>query len=219
MDACRQGWVAVRLDHRGRFGEAVLHRELESVVAQAGEALVAVDIPLGLTRQEWRECDRIAAGRVGRRSSSVFRIPPRPVVETADYAAANALCRELTGSGLNFQAHGLFAKIREADRIRGAGAGRLYEVHPELSFRTMAGAPLSAAKKNWNGQAERRRLLANEGIVLPDDLGEAGRVPADDVLDAAAAAWSAHRIAAGRSSCLPEHTQLDDRGEAIAIHC
>jgi hypothetical protein len=52
----------------------------------------------------------------------------------------------------------------------------------------------------------RRRLLADTaGIVLPDDLGPAGRAAAvDDVLDAAAAAWTARRVAHGQARPLPD---------------
>src|SRR3712207_3556125 len=65
----------------------------------------------------------------------------------------------------------------------------------------MAGAPLAYAKKTWSGQARRRELLARHGIVLPDMLGPAGQAPPDDVLDAAAVAWSA-----------PPASPLPDRG-------
>ncbi|MGH3778212.1 MAG: DUF429 domain-containing protein [Pseudonocardiaceae bacterium] len=41
------------------------------------------------------------------------------------------------------------------------------------------------------------------GIHLPDQLGDASNAGADDVLDAAAAAWSAHRIATGHADRLP----------------
>jgi predicted RNase H-like nuclease len=46
-------------------------------------------------------------------------------------------------------------------------------------------------------------VLAAAGIVVPTDIGEAGRAGADDVLDAAAAAWSAGRIARGEARCFP----------------
>ena len=79
---------------------------------------------------------------------------------------------------------------------------RVYEVHPEVSFVALAGQHLEVSKKQWNGHNARRALLAAHGILIPDDLGNTGTVGADDVLDAAAAAWSAHRIAeVGRSHC------------------
>jgi predicted RNase H-like nuclease len=52
---------------------------------------------------------------------------------------------------------------------------------------------------------------------LPGDLAEAGTVQADDILDAAAAAWSASRIASGHAVSLPDPPQLDEAGYPIAI--
>jgi hypothetical protein len=44
----------------------------------------------------------------------------------------------------------------------------------------------------------RRALLARHGIVLPDEItGAVGGIAVDDILDAAAAAWSALRYARG----------------------
>lgn len=53
--------------------------------------------------------------------------------------------------------------------------------------------------------------------LLPDDLGAAGRTPPDDVLDAAAAAWTAHRIAHGRAHSLPDPPEHDADGRPVAI--
>ena len=67
---------------------------------------------------------------------------------------------------------------------------------------------LEAPKKSWNGLNARRRLLAEAGIRLPDRL-DCGSVAADDLLDAAVAAWSAQRIAAGTARALPESPSPD----------
>jgi predicted RNase H-like nuclease len=80
----------------------------------------------------------------------------------------------------------------------------------------MAGEPLTYAKKTWTGQARRRELLARHGIVLPDQLGPAGQAPPDDVLDAAAVAWSAHRKATGVALSHPSPPE-DNDGTGIAI--
>ena len=76
--------------------------------------------------------------------------------------------------------------------------------------------PGDGSKKSWRGQRARLGLLRAEGVDLPDDLDAAGDVPTDDVLDAAAAAWSAHRIARGAAKSLPDPPQ-NDRGQSIAI--
>ena len=76
---------------------------------------------------------------------------------------------------------------------------------------------LNHGKKSWNGFAERRRLLSAAGIELPHDPLEHADASVDDVLDAAAAAWSARRIALGQAGALPEHEVFDERGRRIAI--
>ena len=63
----------------------------------------------------------------------------------------------------------------------------------------------------------RRSLLTGAGIRLSDDLGDAGAVAPDDVLDAAVAAWSALRIAKGDAKTLPSEPEIDERGRAVTI--
>ncbi|NYH55744.1 putative RNase H-like nuclease [Nocardiopsis arvandica] len=216
VDGCRKGWVAVHLVD-GMFHRVRVCPSLEEAVDVAAAAAVTVDIPLGLVGNGWRECDLRVRGMLGPLGNTVFRIPPRRVVETVGFDAANALCKEVVGQGLSHQTNSLFPKILEADVLRRAGAHRLYEVHPELSFRTMAGQPLVFSKKTWNGQRLRDRLLAEAGVRLPEDLGPSGKVAVDDVLDAAAAAWTAHRIADDQAMSCPDPPERDEQGEPIAI--
>lgn len=72
-------------------------------------------------------------------------------------------------------------------------------------------------KRTWNGLAQRRACLDRAEITLPDHLERGGMAGADDVLDAAAAAWSAWRIATGRASTLPDPPQVGDSIAPIAI--
>ena len=112
------------------------------------------------------------------------------------------------------QAWGLRAKLLEAAEYREECARTRYEVHPELAFGAMAGAPLAASKHTGAGRDTRRGLLGRVGIEIPDP------VPAailGDILDAAAVAWSARRIAAGQAVTIPAEPQHDDHGREIAI--
>lgn len=214
VDVAAGRWVVVVLED-GAFWSAVVGLELEALLADlSGIAVVGVDIPIGLPSGEggdWpRAADRDARKRLRGRASSVFATPPRPVLECTAYEGANTLHRHLTGKGLSRQAWALGARILEVDALA-AGDDRVVEVHPEVSFAALAdeGGPpargLPHGKKSWNGQHVRRGLLAAAGIELPDELeGEVGRVPADDLLDAAAAAWSAARFAAGSGGSLGE---------------
>ncbi len=133
----------------------------------------------------------------------------------ADYASANAWLADNAHPKLSQQAWALLPKIREVDALATAD-DRIYEVHPEVSFRAMARVELPR-KKSWEGAQRRRDLLAAEGIVLPSDLGDAGRAAVDDVLDAAAAAWTANRIARGDAATLPDPPEPSYDGREVAI--
>ena len=233
VDACRGGWVAVCMEAAspepalltavppaaGGPGVTVsvgasLGEVLAPVLDPGGTGVVGIDMPLGLLETGWREADREARGLLGPRRSSVFAIPPRAVWAETGYPAANQRCRELTGQGFSVQAWGLRAKLLEANQYRQACGHPLYEVHPELAFGAMARAPLAASKHTGPGREERRRLLARHGIEIPPGT------PATmlgDVLDAAAVAWSARRIAAGQAVTVPAVPQHDDQGAEIAI--
>jgi predicted RNase H-like nuclease len=201
VDGYRRGWVAVAL-RDARFDGASVHSTIGDV-AQAFEAasVVSVDIPIGVPESGTRPADVAARRFLRPRSSSVFTTPTRSALEAPDYAAARAVAPSTSS-----QAYALGRKILEVDALAAAD-DRLYEVHPEVSFRALAGR-LLPPKKSWNGVHVRRAVLAARGIRLPDDLDGAGGAPPDDVLDAAAAAWSALRIALGEAETLPR----DDRG-------
>jgi predicted RNase H-like nuclease len=212
VDACRGGWVAVSLDGAAPATVRV-HETLAGLLAGDQAAVVGIDMPLGLLEAGWREADLAARGRLGPRRSSVFAIPPRAVWAQDSYRAASERCRALTGQGFSIQAWGLRAKLLEADRYRDTCGHPLYEVHPELAFCAMAGAPLANRKHTAAGRDQRRALLREAGIALP----ALAPAPVTDTLDAAAVAWSARRIAAGQAVVLPATPQRDERGGEIAI--
>ncbi len=55
---------------------------------------------------------------------------------------------------------------------------------------------------------ERVRLLRDQRLVIPEEIAYAGDAGAEDLLDAAAAAWSATRIANGHALSLPDPPQV-----------
>lgn len=246
IDACPGGWVAVTLPGglpggltagaAGTDADApaaappvtvtvtvTVARTLDALALDrlAPGGVTGIDMPLGLLADGWRTADLLARRALGRRGSCVFAIPPRPVWREPCYADANRRCRELTGRGMSAQAWGLRGKLLEADGFRRAAvapvraaAPPLYEVHPELSFAALAGAPLAASKHSRSGLAVRRALLATAGIVVPPRVPGAAE---DDLLDAAAVAWSARRIAAGAATILTDPVQRADDTAEIAI--
>jgi len=200
IDGATSGWVAVRLVDGVLDGCGLASDLAEIVSANEDAEIFAIDIPIGLPDRGQRAADRAAREFVGPRRSSVFAVPPRAVLSRGDYAEANALSRQLTGKGIPRQSFALRERIFEAEAI--ASDPRVHEVHPEASFRALKGSPLDYYKKTWNGLTERIGLLADAGIQLPGDL-PCGIVLADDVVDAAVAAWSAQRISRGEGSTLP----------------
>ena len=202
VDGCPKGWIAIVLED-GHFSRAQLARTFTDLLPHLAEAqVIAVDIPIGLPDgSERRAADVEARKLLGPRGSSVFATPPRVVLESPSYAKANALSKKRFGHGISTQSYALRKKIFEVDACA-ANDDRIYEVHPEVCFVEMNGEPLTHSKKSWHGQATRLRLLANAEITIPDDLGGVGKIPPDDVIDAAAAAWSADRIANGKADCL-----------------
>lgn len=216
VDGFDKGWVAVALGADGTFVRAWPARTLSELLEPVEvQPPVGIDMPLGGVATGWRTADLEAKARLGKRASTIFLVPPRSVWELTSYPVANAELKRLTGAGLTWQAHGLFRKMLEAE-----AAGEKYElieVHPELAFAGMAGRPLPP-KHTWAGQAQRRALLAEVGVVLPDDLGPAGVVPPDDVLDAATVAWCAYRFGRGGARHVPDPPdQTDAFGRPIVI--
>jgi predicted RNase H-like nuclease len=205
-DACRAGWVAIALS--GGEIRAYVHAEVDALVRAAAAdgplAVIGIDIPIGLADDTVRQADLLARRAAGPRWASVFVTPVRAALGVADHQEASALNRRLTGSGISRQAFNLRDKIMQVDRWLPAAPCPVVEVHPELGFGEMAGGPLADGKSTWAGAVRRWQLLAAEGIELSGDLGLAGRqVGIDDLLDAAAVAWTARRAARGLARRLP----------------
>ncbi|MBE3014159.1 DUF429 domain-containing protein [Microbispora sp. NEAU-D428] len=233
VDACRAGWIGVvppAGPGDGGAARAYFAPRVADLVALAdadGEvAVVAVDMPIGLPDgapggppgRGRRLADVRARAELGPRWRSVFMTPVRAALEADDYASAVAVNRRLTGEGVSRQAFGLKEKLLEVERwVREAGR-RVVEIHPELSFARLAGAPLPHPKTTWAGAERRRELLAAAGVVLAGGLGRAGAAAGvDDVLDAGAAAWTALRVAAGEARPLPDPPEVFSDGIPCAI--
>jgi predicted RNase H-like nuclease len=216
VDAYRGGWVTVALHDRLVERCGVYTRFEELLNDHSDASIVGVDIPIGFPVRGAREADRLARAFVGPRRSSVFAVPPRSMLEAPTYRAALDVARNFGFPGISKQSFGLAPKMLEVDGIAQRDK-RVVEVHPEVSFRAMAAQPLMCPKKSWNGVSVRRMLLAKYDIVLPDELGAAGLAAVDDVLDAAAAAWTADRITRGEAASLPSPPEELADGRKAAI--
>jgi len=220
VDACRAGWVGIVLSAAELW--AYFESDIENLAAAAERdgALdaIAVDMPIGLPDAGRRAADVLARRALGPRWASVFITPVRSALDCDDYKMASAENRRAASEGISQQAFALRHKIRQVDRwIRHTGH-RVVEIHPELAFARLAGKPLPQSKSTWNGAAQRRHLLASAGIRLADDLGTAGATAGTaDVLDAAAAAWTALQVVQGQTRPMPDPPQSFSDGLPAAI--
>jgi predicted RNase H-like nuclease len=216
IDGTERGWFAVMLVG-GYFAGAGFQTSVSALISQfPGVSVIAIDIPIGLPVGQFRPADAAARACVGpERAASVFPTPPAEVLAAPTYAEAVEVARRLVGTGISQQTWALRGRIFEAADVA-ASDDRIVEVHPEVSFRALKGAPLHTKKSTWSGIAERRAFLAGAGILLPDGLPGGGQAAPDDVVDAAVAAWSALRVAEGRAATLPAEPSGDsDDGGVI----
>jgi predicted RNase H-like nuclease/predicted enzyme related to lactoylglutathione lyase len=196
VDMASGGWAVVVLEG-DRVAEAFRCEAFADALALDAR-VIAVDVPIGIPEREPRPADVEARRFVGSRSPSVFTTPPRPVLEAATYADARQVALELTGRGVSVFAYSLARRILEVDEYAPADE-RIIEVHPEVSFRELATGPLDS-KKTTHGIAQRRALLEEAGIEVPEHVP---RLREPDLLDATVAAWSAARYARGQALPLP----------------
>jgi predicted RNase H-like nuclease len=183
-------------------------------------ACLGIDIPIGLLGGP-RACDKAARKLLGQpRGSSVFPAPCRPALGAQTYAEASSINRQKTTRGLSQQAWGIAPKIKQVDDlITSECQPWAFEVHPEVCFWALAGErPMAHNKKTRDGAAERIVLLRRVFPEIETHLANrSARVGADDLLDAAVAAWTALRWNRGEAECVcsPER---DDKGIETTIY-
>lgn len=224
VDGCRGGWIAVS-DWGGSI-DARVHDNWLSLVGDANpDALIAVDIPIGLPARGARTYDVEARRFLGvPRGSSVFPAPVRACLVSGSYEAVAARHRRADGRGLSKQAFNLLPKIRQLDEYlleHTRDIPRIYEVHPEVSFATWnGGQALLHSKVKAAGRAEREQLIdaiwQGERERLWSRARFGGCRP-DDLNDAFAALWTAVRIARGTACRRPRAMETDEHGLRMEI--
>ncbi len=222
VDGAKSGWIAV---WRGQSGLAWrVHGDARGLVnARRHAAVIAVDVPIGLSDHGGRPAEREARRFVGgRRACSIFSTPVRGILDARTQPEASRRHRDIDGRGFGAQSFAILPKIREwDDLLRGDPQARraVREVHPEVSFAALAGGAgqgIVASKRKPAGVAARRALLAVEfGEAMVGDLLQAvprREAKADDVLDALVALWTAERIRNGVACSLPAEVKPDAAG-------
>lgn len=228
VDGCPGGWCAVTLNTESGDFRASHIPEFPDLLSNEA-TIIAIDIPIGLAEAPGgRDCDRYARAVLGwPRRNSVFSPPARSTLAVCHgqdgYTAACSENHRVTGRKISRQSYGIAPKIREVDEAMTPDLEcRVYEVHPEVSFAALAGAPLKYRKSTLAGRLERWRILRNVFPQLvtepakPVELAGA-RCALEDYIDALVCAWTAARIAENRCLPLPDPPPIDPRGLRMAI--
>mgnify|MGYP002021528499 FL=1 len=235
-DGCPGGWICVVSAGDGPL-RAVFTPSLGDVVAHPADATVAVDMPIGLPDAEHgmepgiRGRDRAARGLLGHpRSSSVFSAPVRELLAidsgdiVRDHTEASRISQAVSGRKVTRQTMNILPRIREVDELlqsRPALRDRIFEVHPELSFRALQGSTVVDGKRTPAGRRCRWDLLADvfgsEALAGVEEQIRGTPARTEDLLDALACLWSADRIARGVHGTVPEPPEHDATGLRMSI--
>jgi predicted RNase H-like nuclease len=237
IDGCRGGWVAVvwngaasLVESAASLSELVLAiepqaRDLVGVHAGAMQdgpviPVIGIDMPMGLPDRGARQADRLAQKVLGRRASSIFVTPTRDACWRETHQQVSDRNKELEGPGISIQAFNLLPKVREVDQFLRSKTieVQLVEVHPEVAFQRLKGAPLQHPKRSSAGVQERQELLAQVGLVVdPSPVVRSRVVGIDDVIDAAVVAWSARRVHQRVAVSMPDPPEVFSDGFQAAI--
>ena len=218
VDGCPSGWFRIcRNSRTGELRSDVLANSAGLLSVEPSPAVLAIDIPIGLPRSCDRACDKAARRLLGPRRSSVFPVLVRPALHARDREDASSITHQIDGRRVGVQSWAIASSIREVDETLAASARareRFWEVHPEVSFHAWNGMrPMSASKKQRSGLAQRlelaRQWLGGEVLARARDGYSKKQLADDDVLDAIACLWTAHRIARGEARTLPEEPPTD----------
>ncbi len=221
IDGCRAGWLCVTKDFStGDIVARILRRIDDVLHLNQKPAVVAVDIPIGLTDAGPRCCDLEARAKLGRpRASSVFPAPIRPMLNATTYQQACQIGLCASGKKLSMQTWTILPKIREVDifmRSNTAFQTRVYEVHPEVCFWAWNNrCAMQNKKKTSAGRAERENLVKpcyGQAYQAAQNSLPRGQYANDDLLDAFAALWSAERILTNQNIVLPANPPTDSCG-------
>ncbi|MGJ4972193.1 MULTISPECIES: DUF429 domain-containing protein [unclassified Bradyrhizobium] len=208
LDGFSRGWVAVSIagDRRDIAFPADVSTALSAPFTRA-----AIDIPIGMTDDGNRTCDKLARDKLAPHRSRVFTGARRWLWENyKDPDEANIEASRRGQTRASRQLWHLGRKIMEVDAFVRAHRDRdIREAHPELVFLRLHGAPLPS-KKTEHGARLRRDLLVSAGFAAIDDWMTRARIGTgakpDDVLDACAVALAARDCA----GCVPEEAAPRD---------
>ena len=220
VDGTSSGWIASIGNSKKKCLNIVKFSEnLNKLLSDYPDSVIVVDMPIELNNKNYlRKCDVLAKGYLGKNFQSSIFIPPlKKVLKCNVYKEANSLSKKIAGKGLSKQSWHLKNKISEVQDLC-KFSNKIYEGHPECSFKMLKNRPLDAKKKSVKGIFERLNLLKKAGLdplSTSLNLQNSSAIKIDDVLDSMVLFITALRIVEGTHLCLEKTdiTNKDDNGK------
>ncbi len=220
VDGTSSGWIAsIGNSKIKRLSTIIFSEKLDKILSDYPNSIVVIDMPVELNKKNYlRECDVLAKRYLGRKFQSSIFIPPlKRLIKCSSYQEANKLSKEITGKGLSKQSWHLKNKISEV-QVLSKLSYKIYEGHPECSFKMLKNETLNAKKKSVLGIFERLDLIQKAGfdpLSISLKLENDSTIKIDDVLDSMVLFITALRIAEGNHLCLEKTKMLnnDDNGK------
>ena len=226
-DGCRGGWFCIARNLKSGELRYSICATASALLAQKPAArILCIDIPIGLPAGGDRACDKAARKLLGwPRMASVFSAPPRDTLNARTHDEASRISAAIDGRKMSAQTWNLIPKIRDVDRLvldLTSDQSTVFEVHPEVSFWAWSGGlGMQHQKKTPLGHAERRLLISKwlgENFWPDARTGFLKKhVANDDILDAAAALWTANRIHQSNAKYLDGSQPRDAAGVHMRI--
>lgn len=221
IDGCRSGWLIVEAHTDLSKAELNFAPNWHDVKSTA--RVIAVDMPIGLSRDGVRQCEVEARRLLSPCASRVFKTIARGALRFAqkDWNVANQWSKDQGFGGISKQIWNILPKIKEIDRaIAPADQLRVVEAHPELAFARLNGGRPLDSKHTRGGLLARQALLQRAGFTNLDGWLQSLRgrgAKADDLFDACVLVLTARNILRGDGREVPAVEQRDSRGLKMAI--
>ena len=222
IDGTPSGWIASIGSSKDKCVSFItISENLDKLLSDYPNSVVVIDMPIELNKKNYlRECDVLAKRYLGKGFQSSIFIPPlKRVLECTDYQEANMLSKKITGKGLSKQSWNLKSKISELQSISKL-SNKIYEGHPECTFKMLKNETLKAKKKSVLGIFERLGILKEAGLdplSITMHLESTPTIKIDDVLDSMVLFITASRIFEGNHFCFKKSKPIDDDDGKIFI--
>ena len=223
IDGTSSGWIASIGNSKNKYVTKIkFFKDLDTLLSLHPESIIVIDMPIELNKKKYlRKCDILAKKYLGKNFQSSIFIPPlKNILECATFQDANKLSKKIAGKGLSKQSWYLKNKIREVRELAKV-SNKIYEGHPECSFKMLKTESLKAKKKSVLGIFERLELLEKAGLdplSVNLQFDNNSTIKIDDVLDSMVLFITALRIYEGNYLCLEKAgTKINDDNGKIFI--